>query len=275
MEGNYEVDRDTIWRKFQYDKSLATEDCRDLRPTRGTRTSLDSNWLNLIEANPALRGWLGLNQPRLLLLNGRTRMKHRSEVSAVIARTCLELLGHGEEIKVLITLCFFCGPHSSADDPLGNANEIVLNLLSQLLDQYDEFTPDDLLECYENTDPEQWDSVADSFRKLLEKLPANYIVVIVVDGLNFFATPIARKTETRAVVTRLVQIWRARPAAMLKLLFSTPSHAEFVEDLFDSHEILNLPREVRRPGRPQLRRGSPLSNELARWFYDTDSLENE
>ncbi|KAI0188109.1 hypothetical protein EV127DRAFT_409747 [Xylaria flabelliformis] len=275
MERNREMDRNTIWRKFQYDKSLATKDCGDLRPTRGTRTSLASNRMNVIEANPLLRRWLGLNQPCLLLLNGRSRMRQKTEVSAVIARTCLELISHTEEIKVLITLCFFCGQHSSADDPLGNSNEIILNLLSQLLDQYDGFTPDDLLECYENTDPEQWDSVADSFRKLLEKLPQNYVVVIVVDGLNFFTTPREREIETRAVVRRLIHIWRFRPAAMLKLLFSTPSHAEFVEDLFESHEILDLPREVRRCGRPQLRRGSPLSSELTRWFYETDSPEIE
>ncbi|KAI1736126.1 hypothetical protein F4680DRAFT_469409 [Xylaria scruposa] len=273
---NSEMDKDTVWRKFQYDKSLVEKDCCDLIPRRGTRISVDSNRVGLIEANPLLRGWLGLNRPYLLLLNGRSRRNQRSEVSAVLARTCLELLGYAEGNEVLITLCFFCGQHSSTDDPLGNANEIILNLLSQLIDQYDELTPDDLQECFENTDPEQGESVADSFQKLLEKLPQDYIVVIVVDGLSFFATPRERQRETRTVVERLVKIWRARPAAMLKLLFASPTHADFVEDLFESDETLNLPREVRRSGRRQeLGEGSSLSTELTRGLYETDTSEIE
>ncbi|TRX91595.1 hypothetical protein FHL15_007600 [Xylaria flabelliformis] len=271
-----EVDKNTVWRKFQYDKSLVEKDCRDLIPKRGTRIPLDRNRIDLIETGPLLRGWLGLNRPYLLLLNGRSRRRQRSEVSAVIARTCLELLSHAEGNEVLITLCFFCGQHSSTDDPLGNANEIILNLLSQLVDQYDQFASEDLLGCFENTDPGEVESVADSFQKLLEKLPRRYIVVIVVDGLSFFATPRERQRETRTVVERLIEIWRAIPAAMLKLLFSSPTHAEFVEDLFESHEILNLPREVRRNGRRQeLRKGSSLSTELTRGLYGTDTSEIE
>jgi hypothetical protein len=266
------ADKNIIWEAFQYDKSLAKQDCLDLTPSRAARRSLDDTRMTLIEKSPLLRGWLGLNRPCLLLLNGRSRLRQRSEVSAVLARTCLELVDHAKETHILITLCFFCGRHAGADDSLGNANEIVLNLLSQLIEHYDGFTSDDLQECLKDTEPEQAESVAASFRKLIEKLPGDYIVVIVIDGLNFFATPMDRQEETRIVVEQLTNIWRARPAAMLKMLFATPTHAEFVEDLFQSDETLNMPREVRRTGgRKERRSRSSLSSELTGIFDETDS----
>jgi hypothetical protein len=70
------------------------------------------------------------------------------------------------------------------------------------------------------------------------------ILIIIVDNLRFFTHPQERSDGTKYLVSRLVNLYRDRPAAALKLLFASPTKCEFDEEFFEDGEILALPRDI-------------------------------
>lgn len=82
----------------------------------------------------------------------------------------------------------FLRQHESMDGPYGNAFEILLNLLSQLINYLPKLSNEDRQRCSE-VDPADINSIAEIFGFLISSLSNDCILVIVIDGLRFFADP--------------------------------------------------------------------------------------
>ena len=257
-----EIDPEHILKHFLYDRDLVQNDCAalDKRANRSRRTSQDTRRFVALQSNPRLRAWLTVDEPSLLILNGRSDPQPDSETSLFTAKLFQQLLEYheapDESSASIIPLGFFCGQHRDWQiDSNGNPEELAMNLLLQLIDRgRGVLDPTVLRQCYERLRPGNMASVFSMFEALVLGLGPGVVVILVVDGLRFFAQPRERCHGTKDLVSRLVGLYRDRPAATLKLLFASPTNCEYVEELFADEEVLELPREissaiVRSPGK--------------------------
>jgi hypothetical protein len=259
---------DDILRDFCYEADMVYHDCDNilkiLSPSRrqSAGKEFDEDRVVAIQSNQRLRAWLVLDQPSMLLLNGRCNSQPKSEVSLVSAKIASRLLEfhHDQEVREvrddpkIIPLIFFCGEHRDwRRDPNGNSAELAMNLLLQLVDRGRDILPPQALERFrERTLPEDIDSVCASLRALIGSLRKrrNVFVVIIIDGIRFFSQPLWREQQTRKVVSTLASMFRAQDQGpsmttpTLKFLFTSPVRTEALEDLFDSDEILHIQRSL-------------------------------
>jgi len=250
-----DIDPEQILSRFLYDREMVREDCAALakRANRSGRTSHDASRLAALQTNPRLRAWLTVDEPSLLLLNGRAEARPCSEVSLFTAQVFQQLLAHDARYSDqeaagarIIPLGFFCGQHRDwQTDDNGNPEELAMSLLLQLIDRgRGVLDPAVLWQWFERLSPGDITSICSMFEALICSLGSGVVVVMVVDGLRFFAQPRERCNGTKDVVTRMVTLYRDRPAATLKFLFASPTMSEFVEELFTDEEVLELPREM-------------------------------
>lgn len=147
---------------------------------------------------------------------------------------------------VVIPLAFFCGQHRDWErDDHGSPEELAMSLLLQLVDRGRHHLDPEILQRFSaDTTGGDIDSICSMFSHLIGSLGREVIVIMIVDGLRFFAQPKERAHGIEAVVTHLVQVYRREQQAMLKMLFTSPTKSYFVEHLFDEEEKLEMPRDV-------------------------------
>jgi hypothetical protein len=250
-----DINPDQVLTHFLYDRDLVRNDCTTLAKcaTLLGHTNYDGSRLIALQTNPRLRAWLTVDEPSMLLLNGRANPRPDSEVSLFVARVLQQLLVQ-EEMRSnreaagarIIPLGFFCGQHRDwQTDDNGNPEELAMSLLLQLIDRGRQVLNSTVLwQCYERLRPGDISSICSMFKALILSLDSEIVVVLVVDGLRFFAQPRERAQGTEDVITRLVALYRDRPTATLKFLFASPTRSEFVEEYFADEEVLELPRDM-------------------------------
>ncbi|KAK8032281.1 hypothetical protein PG990_002015 [Apiospora arundinis] len=238
-----------VLEELQYDPSLVQQDMEALlrlsRPS--SVTPIDANRFHAIRRNPRVRAWVSVDEPGLVLLNGGSEASDSSTslVMAKIASTILQQQSNkaSSEMKVVV-LTYFCGQHRNYyRDTAASPSELAMSLLLQLVDKYPGFSKPALQDCLDCTDPQDIPSICDSLRRLLEELPSDAVVYLVVDGIAHFAAPRERMDGMREVIELLVEAFHAKMSATLKFMFSSPARSAFVEDLFEEDEILNIPRD--------------------------------
>jgi hypothetical protein len=260
-----DIDPEHVLAHFLYEPDLLPSDCMTLnkRASRSRRTSHNPGRLVALQTNPRLQAWLTVDEPSLFLLNGRAEPRPDSAVSLFTAHMIQQLVDHyrtcneqGNSSVAVIPIAFFCGQHRDwQEDSNGNPEELAMSLLLQLIDGARRYLdPAVLRQCYERTRPESISSVCSMFESLVLSMNSEVVLIIVVDGLRFFTQPAERCGGTKQVVSSLVSLFRLKSEATLKMLFSSPTRSEFVEDLFDGEEVLAMPRDVasghmRSPGR--------------------------
>jgi hypothetical protein len=250
-----DIDPDHVLTHFLYERDLVYEDCASLNKHAKSppRTNQDAIRLAALQSNPRLRAWLTVDEPSSLIVNGRADPRPDSETSIFTARMFQQLLEHhglneglDESGTSIIPLGFFCGQHRDwQKDSNGNPEELAMSLLLQLIDRgRGVLDPTLLRQCYERLRPGDTTSIFTAFESLILSLGPRVVLIIVVDGLRFFAQPRERCHGLKDVVSRLVSIYRAGPTATLKLLFVSPTKCEFMEEVFLDEEILELPRDI-------------------------------
>lgn len=259
-----DVSTEDVLTQFQYDADLLRRDCEALKlpASRMSRKDIDMDRIKAIQSNYRLRAWLTVNEPSLLLLNGRAEPGHNSETSLISASIVNGLLKqyqaeeHSLKEPILtVPLAFFCGQHRDwRRDVMGSPEEAGMSLLLQLVDRLEyELAPATLQNILDTTDPEDLASICKSFEWIIKGLKRNIFVFLVMDGLRYFAQPLERREKTRELLSCLINTYRNRSAATLKFLFANPTRADFVEDLFEENELLNIPRNLRAvQGSPRL-----------------------
>ena len=259
MPGQVSTD---VLERFLYEPEMVPRDCAALVNllARSRKTILDRSRIASLQSNPRVRAWLAVDESSLLLVNGRTRSRPGSETSVVCAQIVQHLLSRDRpdvpdespaqparrgKPTVVVPLAFFCGQHRDwLRDPNASPAEAAMSLLLQLVDRCGSDLPGEVLSDCLDTSPEDVASVCSSLEKLIQSLNNRVIVVLVLDGLRFFAQPAERQEQMRELVERLLAIYRKRTAATLKFLLASPTRSVFAEDLFGNDEILTLPRDL-------------------------------
>lgn len=251
----YEIDPELILQRFLYERDLVRDDCAALYKHRQRAQSRKqyASRLTSIQGSPRLRAWLTVDESSLLLVNGRTDLRPDSETSIHSAEVFQRLLQHNEmqgrpdkSGAMIIPIGFFCGQHRDWQfDSNGSPEELAISLLLQLIDHGREvLDPIALRQCYEQLQPGNIVSIFMAFESLVLSLGATVVLILMIDGLRFFAQPRERLQATRDVVSRLVELFRKGTTATMKLMFSSPTKSDFVEDLFADEEILEMPRDI-------------------------------
>ncbi|KAK0624319.1 hypothetical protein B0T14DRAFT_565599 [Immersiella caudata] len=250
--------RAAILEDFQYEPDLMPSDCAAvlscLNQGHHSRSRLNGTRIVLLQKNPRLQAWLTMDESSLLLVNGRTRAQPHSEATVVSAQIFQRLLDVAGDVEnrstILVPLAIFCGQHRDARrDPNGNPAEAAMSLLLQLVDRAGTRVPAAVLKkCRAETTPLNIASICASLERILLSLSSKVIVVLLVDGIKFFTNPDERRDQTRDLVERLAAVFRKKTKAILKLLFSSPTRSEFIEDLFEDGEILSLARDLPQSG---------------------------
>jgi hypothetical protein len=192
--------------------------------------------------SPRLRSWLAIDESSTLLINGQGRPTPKSEVSYTAAKLVESLIRIAADKPNIIVLAYFCGQHQRLSDVYANPSELTMSLLVQLIDGYRGFPQGELEQCLQDVDPRSVVSLCQAFHGLVAQLPKNIFLYVVVDGLSFFAEPANRGEQTATIVHQLVDLHAESIKATVKLLFTCPTRALFVEDIFEEEEIVNLPR---------------------------------
>jgi ppGpp synthetase/RelA/SpoT-type nucleotidyltranferase len=244
--------------RFLYDSRMVRNDCtnilKTLHPTRrqSAKTDIDEERVQAIQSHNRLRAWLSLDQSSMLLLDGRCASQSEADaslVSAKITSTLGTLHNIQDSSRIyprIITLSFFCGQHRNLqNDAHASAAELALSLILQLVDQgKDIFTPESLQGLQEAVLPENISTVCSSLCNLIREIPRNVYVAIIIDNLKSFARPVRRQEQTEEVTKSLVSLYREKPHATLKLLFTSPPRDGSLEELFEEEEVLRLGREL-------------------------------
>ncbi|RYP89696.1 hypothetical protein DL770_004184 [Monosporascus sp. CRB-9-2] len=244
------MDIDHLLERYLYEPLLVTTDSEQLlRVPLTPGYHLDEDRIFAIKTSPRFKAWFALNESSLLLMNANSDPASNLEMSFVSAQAYERAMEVSREQMngetKLVPIAFFCSQHRDyRKDVHGSPAELAMSLLLQLVDAYHEFSPEDLPAAFDEFDPEDIESILATFGALVSRLPASAIVVLIVDGLRFFAQPKERRIAMADVVARLVDVHRQEHAAMLKFLFANSTRMDFLEEIFTDDEILHLPTDL-------------------------------
>ncbi|KAI1417812.1 hypothetical protein F5Y13DRAFT_151896 [Hypoxylon sp. FL1857] len=251
--------RKDLLQELGYDEHLVGDDCEDLLSIRkGSGSGLDTERISSIQNHPQLQAWMSLGSSSILLVDGCSASSS-CEVSYVAAQVVESVWqfsksqrrqsDYGANSNVFILpLAFFCSQHRNRRrDFYGKPTGVAKAFLSQLIGQFHGFGAEELQACQDELASDGIDSVCKAFRKLAGKLPANSIVILVLEGIDILMEEKTRDA-LRYMLQSLVKLHRGKHAATLKFLFTCTTSSEPVEDLFEGRDILRIPRMLRSIG---------------------------
>ncbi|KAL3481694.1 hypothetical protein BJX99DRAFT_253221 [Aspergillus californicus] len=253
---------DELLRTFEHDPLLVRHDCSNLLKLNPDRDDLDEDRIMAMIQSPRLRSWLAIDESSTLLIKGQARAIPRSETSYTSSKIVEFLIGTMSRKPNIIALAYFCGQHRRlASDVYANPSELIMSLLLQLIDNYRAFAKEDLQRCFQNINPHSVESLCQAFKRLVRKLSTDVFLFVVVDGIGFFSDPGDRAEQTAFIVSQLIGLQTESRKATVKLLFTSPAKAAFIDDLFQEEEILNLPRHPKPTGQLTQTRWKQLSGD--------------
>ncbi|KAK8058635.1 hypothetical protein PG994_009083 [Apiospora phragmitis] len=146
----------------------------------------------------------------------------------------------------IIPLAFFCSEHStSRRDRLGHPNALIWMLLLQLVDYYHEFSSSRLEKSLAMTADGKTEKVCAAFENLVGHLSSNVIVLLVVEGVDSFLHYSIRR-ELIDVVGFLKRLpAESQGKCKLKVLCTSTTSSDLLEDIFDEDQILRMTRTSR------------------------------
>lgn len=215
----------------------------------------EHEYLTAVQHNHRIRDFLTADASSLLAIVGTYDPQSDSSISLLTAKVVQRLLdiandrSHGEQIIRIIPLAFFCGEHRRRTDRYANPTELALSLLLQLIDRhYDYIALDFLDRCRSCINPADMKSICSALEELIRSLCDKVMLIIVIEGLEFFAHSARTREPTRHLIDTLVSIYRSGADAMMKFLFTSPSRLDFVEDLLKDDEMLAIPLGMQNAG---------------------------
>lgn len=209
-----------------------------------------------IQDNPRIKAWLSLDSPSLLLINGNSTSHldlSTSFFSAKIMNTLMEHFSQPLENIEIIPLAYFCGQHQHYyTEVAASPTELAMSLLLQLINSHRDFEPDVLQKCLKKTNYDDLGSILNSLERLLDSLPLEAMVFVIIDGVEHFTRPDKRRDGLREIFIQLVHLFREQRGAKVKLLFTSTQKAVMLEELglIMDDEIVNIPKSPPPRGQP-------------------------
>lgn len=124
--------------------------------------------------------------------------------------------------------------------------------LTNSRDNHRNFEPQLLQKCLDETVPYDITSIAGSLARLLDGLPPEAMVFIIIDGIEHFTRPDERRRGLVDVFSRLIPVLRKERGAKVKLLCASAQKAVMLEELelFMDDEIVSIPKSPPPRARP-------------------------
>ncbi|KAF2849624.1 hypothetical protein T440DRAFT_518866 [Plenodomus tracheiphilus IPT5] len=203
-------------RVLDYDADQTLFDIQsNLGCIRGLSRPAQDRAMNIIR-HPRLQAWLGKPGSTFLFLNGgnTTPGPMRRQPTSFV---CAEVVASLERVRKrasesdnaqyfdMIVLSVFAAEHANQDDPRTGATGIMHSLLAQLLSRYPFFSLE-TLENLRKIDPEHVPSLIDEFLLLVDLLPTDIILVVVVDAITVYENSPSRIRDVERVLEGLVAI---------------------------------------------------------------------
>lgn len=264
-----------ILEEYAYNEDLLPDDIDYLLGVisrRGKRV-IDQVLLSAILSSSTLRAWAFIDESSLLLIHGRALTRQESAVSLASAEIVRQMLQSPEDPRnpmseetSIIPIAFFCGQHRGRD-AMSNSNKLISNLLLQLLDRGRHVISEEAVQhCWQDMGAGDTGDFLVAFQNLVTSLPGNTFLTVVVDGIDFFSRTSTSREETGLIVAGLVDLAReGHIEATLKVLFTSSSRPQFVENLFFEDEVLNMPRSIASRG----------SNRQPNWEFPTSPADTD
>lgn len=192
-----------------------------------------------------VRQWLGSAGSGCLLVQGNS---DSSSAKSSLSLLCAKAVGIFSARQRVLVLRYFCGLHTRTSYPRDNAIGMMNSLLGQLVLQSErsgldldltDFVPEDLRGAKEDSLP----SLLAMFRKCILRIPYEYTVYCIIDGISFYETS-QRRDSTIKVLYKLRRIIQKVKDVVFKLLVTAPGRTQSVHRLFEHEEILNVPEFV-------------------------------
>ncbi|KAI0179464.1 hypothetical protein GGR52DRAFT_570350 [Hypoxylon sp. FL1284] len=234
--------RQQILMRYGYDGQFMQNDCIYMSEL-ASRRYLDNDRIDAIRWNDLFISWGVIIQSSLILLDGGTDLPTDDEVSLAAAGVVLSMLrqrGRPDVDLTIVPLAFFCGCHRLDQD--GTVTKMAMTLLLSLLDFYNGFDVATLRECLEGMDERDFRSVLDAFGKLINRLPSNVLVSVVIEGLEVFTQPPERGLEMQEAMIRLIAIHAQGSQATLKFLFTHASRINPIRRSLFQDQVVTIPR---------------------------------
>ncbi|KAI9150606.1 NAD(P)H azoreductase [Paramyrothecium foliicola] len=238
--------------RYLYDQDMVPTDCENvLRLRHMPGYDNDDNLISTICFHPRFLSWLTLNESSLLYLDTRSGDPVCGvEMSIATAETFQNVhhfsdkyndMGYGTK-GAIICLAFFCSQHTDfLGDVNGSPTELAMSLLLQLVDQFRGFSSGELERLSRELNPSDIESICNCFEKLVINIPADVILVLMIDDLKFFMEPSERRIGTLEVVKRLLDMHRRRKyAAVVKFMIANSIKSPFIDELFTEDESLRI-----------------------------------
>ncbi|KAM5349961.1 hypothetical protein ACJ41O_006466 [Fusarium nematophilum] len=247
-----DISVEDILERYLYDSELVPADCDNVLKLRHVAGyDLDEDLVLTIKSHPRFLSWLTLNESSLLFIDTRSQNPTCSLempiVSAEVFRNIADF--SSEHISTVdgtntefVCLAFFCSQHKDlARDENASPAELAMSLLLQLLDQHHDFDPHFLGQIFDELEPTDIESICSALEALVSQLPANVILILLIDDLKVFTQPRERRQGTIEVVDRLLGIHHGGGYnATMKFLFANSTRSDFVDELFTEDEILRI-----------------------------------
>ena len=188
--------------------------------------------------------WLKSGETRVLLVDGNSPSALASRTSP-ISLICATLVQSLADVQPVICVHFFCGLHTSWNDPLSGPMGLMRSLISQLLfiQNFDlSFINSrihrDQIYAYD------LEHLCELFQTLLHQISIDTVVFCVIDGVSLYERS-ERMEETCFVVDKLREITES-PAlnAIFKLLLTSPGRSRYIKNYIAKKDQLVLPQDA-------------------------------
>lgn len=244
---------------------------------------------DLIVSTKQFHDWMVANRSSELLVHGEfRRSRSASEPISALSVFCATLTqtfrkaGHQQ-----IALVFFCGSHVERDDQHGGPEAMICSFIAQLAKLWslgNTKLPDSEDHTFGQLDVEMavnggnLSKLGELFTRLVQLLPEQATLICVIDGISHYETDEFEEGLLK-VLGFLLGLARNRDmAATIKILASSPSTTDLVQNRFkdDDSSFISL-AEIRDLGQGlgsmQLEMSS--DNEVSRNSEESDDTDSE
>ncbi|RBA15764.1 hypothetical protein FPRO05_12371 [Fusarium proliferatum] len=238
--------------KWRYERDLVHQDCATvLRLQHIAGYDVDLELVSTIRFHPRFQSYLTLDTSSLLFVDTRSENPTRSLEMPIVADETFRSLhafmeeqneqAHGTTIHI-ICLSFFCSQHSNfARDQNASPMDLAMSLFLQLIDYYRDFDSEYLDLASYDVNPGDTDAILFVFGALVNHLPEDVVLYLMIDDLKAFAQPAPRKFEMILVMEKLLELHRqGKYNARLKFLFGNSARNIFSDGFFTEAETLHI-----------------------------------
>lgn len=184
-----------------------------------------------------LSNWIYSDAPTALFVEGA--MSCSFDRNTPLSFLCTELIGSLRDQGPAAIVHFFCGPHTSMKDLLPGPIGLIRSLLAQVIHLYPPVLDFISRRVRSQLEGLHLGTLCDCFCRLVRKMPADTVVICIIDGISFFET---REwiSGCREIMSQLRGLLDEDVIPVFKLLVTSPVRSRYLGGEFSESNRLKL-----------------------------------